>query len=145
MPRDPRDVSTHGNAKQARRIAALEDQKDPIRLRTGTGPAGAEGKEGPTGKEGPPGASIVVLSGQINGEGKIIQSVGSFTAEKTGTGLYTVKYTELSAVPIVVCNHATSGFGFATPVSEGKTSFKVEVRNSAGTLANESWSFILTR
>lgn len=47
MPRDPIDISTQGESRRARQIGELEDQKYPIKIRVGTGPAGAEGKEGP--------------------------------------------------------------------------------------------------
>lgn len=44
MPRDPRDLSVSGAARSSRRVAELEDQKDLIRLRVGSGPAGADGQ-----------------------------------------------------------------------------------------------------
>lgn len=50
MPRDPKDISINSTQRTQRRIGELDDQKDPIRLRVGTGPAGSEGKEGPEGK-----------------------------------------------------------------------------------------------
>jgi hypothetical protein len=55
MPRDPIDISTRGEARRARQIGELEDQKYPIKVRVGSGPAGAEGPEGKEGKQGPEG------------------------------------------------------------------------------------------
>ena len=44
MPRDPKDISISDRQRTQRRLGEFDDQKDPIRLRTGTGPAGADGK-----------------------------------------------------------------------------------------------------
>lgn len=44
MPRDPKDISIGAVQRTQRRLGEFDDQKDPIRLRTGTGPAGADGK-----------------------------------------------------------------------------------------------------
>lgn len=52
MPRDPKDISLTAGQRQQRRIGELDDQKDPIRLRVGAGPAGATGAEGPPGADG---------------------------------------------------------------------------------------------
>lgn len=46
MPRDPRDISTQAEERRQRRLGVLEDQKDPIRLRVGSGPSGAKGESG---------------------------------------------------------------------------------------------------
>lgn len=52
MPRDPRDTTTSSTEKVYRRLGEADDQKDPIRLRVGAGPAGATGEEGPPGTDG---------------------------------------------------------------------------------------------
>jgi hypothetical protein len=52
MPRDPRDTTTSATEKIHRRLGEADDQKEPIRLRVGAGPAGATGKEGPKGENG---------------------------------------------------------------------------------------------
>lgn len=52
MPRDPRDTTTSATEKIQRRLGEADDQKEPIRLRVGAGPAGATGKEGPKGEDG---------------------------------------------------------------------------------------------
>lgn len=44
MPRDPKDISVNSEQRRSRHLGELDDQKDPIRLRTGTGPAGENGK-----------------------------------------------------------------------------------------------------
>lgn len=52
MPRDPKDISVVAPERQQRRIGELEDQKDPLRIRVGAGPAGPEGAEGKPGLNG---------------------------------------------------------------------------------------------
>src|SRR5512146_431017 len=52
MPRDPRDTSMSGTQRTQRRVAALEDLKNPIYLRVGSGPAGEKGEKGETGAKG---------------------------------------------------------------------------------------------
>jgi len=63
MPRDLIDISITSSQRSARKFGELDDQKDPIRLRVGSGPAGAEGKEGKEGKEGPAGSEIPIKRG----------------------------------------------------------------------------------
>lgn len=52
MPRDPLDISINAPEKVQRRLGEADDQKEPIRLRVGAGPAGATGEQGPPGEDG---------------------------------------------------------------------------------------------
>lgn len=107
MPRDPHDLSSSGGARQARRLGQLEDQKDPIMLRTGTGPAGENGKS----FRGNEALSITTEVGNAPGEliNRLTHATGLtatlkqlkagavnqvVTIQKVGTGTLTVKKLE---------------------------------------------------
>jgi hypothetical protein len=77
MPRDPIDISITSPQRSARKFGEFDDAKDPIRLRIGSGPAGAEGKEG---KEGPAGAEGKEGKEGPAGSGRK-STVGEATAE----------------------------------------------------------------
>lgn len=86
-----------------------------------------------------------ILGGVVSGAGAVVTGAG-FTVAHPEVGKYTITITnELAETPVVLCNHtgAAGGWGFTTPNTVGKASFKVEVRNGLGELKNEEWCFIL--
>jgi hypothetical protein len=80
MPRDPIDISVSSPERSARKLGEFDDAKDPIRLRVGSGPAGAEGPEGKEGKEGPAGGEIPIARGETTVK---IKSGATESEEKT--------------------------------------------------------------
>lgn len=99
----------------------------------------ADGGGYPQGGTG--GETLRFLRGRVNADGTIASGTG-FTISKFGTGQYGVNFsTAFSSAPIIVVTLHNYGFFHAeTPLTTG---VNVNTRDSAGTLADRPFSFLV--
>lgn len=83
-----------------------------------------------------------IIRGQVSNEGVKVLGSG-FTCEKTGTGLYTIKFTtEFATEPIVSAwPVGAATIGTVILSTNGKKEVKLENRDAAGTLRNSALQF----
>lgn len=88
MPRDPLDISINAPEKVQRRLGEADDQKEPIRLRVGSGPAGATGEQGPPGEDGEDGLDGAAWYSGESAPASGLGVVGDFYFRTTTNDVY---------------------------------------------------------
>jgi hypothetical protein len=83
------------------------------------------------------------ITGQVSNAGAVVAGSG-FTAASAGTGLYTVTFTAAFAVnpTVIVTAVMDSNQRVANLLNLATTSFDVNTRNDAGSLANGAFHFV---
>ena len=114
------------------------------------GPQGPTGDVGPTGPQGPAGATVNYFAGAVFGTGSVKAGV-NFAARRLGTGAGSYRITTSTsangAVLSAVVTPLTAGLNWKitaiTPQSNGSSCVDVEFRNSAGTVTDTDFYFII--